>query len=217
MYNFADDNLLNTYFMKILKSDSNSLRSLSRVVSAVIVMAITAGMLFTSCDDDEKIWDIGGVSIPIRIVDEQGTNLLDPDVEGNWMDEKFYVAYNYDVYYVDWDHYNITSGENILQDSRAYMPIFDGLIAVHDKNMGVKEWNTTPRSCMLIFGAFSGDQNQFIEVDFMIPSINTVFHIAMTHTIEWKHDEPVLKTSYTLNGQPVKSSAVTIVLPRKSN
>lgn len=183
-----------------------------------LVVALATGVVFSSCDDDggEIIWDIGGVVIPIRILDDQGVNLLDPDVEGNWMDEAFSISYNDNLYTVDWDGDQRNVGEEGSPMSRAYLAVFEGLCAVNENVWRKCDWATSPNGHLLFIGEFPGDRDQMITVDLMVPGINTVFHIGMTHTIRWKNKEPVLNTYYTLNGQPVTTSAVTIILPHKT-
>ena len=41
--------------------------------------------------DDDMIWDISPVVASIQLVDEDGNNLLDPEVEGNWIGEPMWI------------------------------------------------------------------------------------------------------------------------------
>lgn len=97
-----------------------------KAVSIAMICSIT----YVSCDNNENedmvFGDFNPPNIDIMIVDEEGTNLLDPTVEGNWMDQPFQMTYLKDTYETSWIGDPIL---NIPPPSRLYVAYFHGLRA----------------------------------------------------------------------------------------
>lgn len=192
-------------------------KSLMITKTMSFVLAVFAStMLFSSCvegsgdSDDIVFWDIAGVGVDIRIVDEDGNNLLNPTVEGNWIGEGFGVAYKDELYTPTWKYVGEENG------SRKYFAKFYGLECLPVREWKDKGgWTKVPNEYYLSFGEFQGDQNQDVEFDFLVFERNCVDHIEMKHRIVWKNNEPHTSTEVTFNGKRVEGRTIEIVLPKR--
>lgn len=174
-----------------------------------LLLLLSVLMIFSSCGsdgpEDGVIWDIRPVGITIKLVDADGRNLLDPNVEGNWVNCPMMVGYNEKSYPAQW--------ELPEQDkaTRAIFPMFYGLIW-----SGVFPWQDS-KSNTLYFGEFSGESNEKVEVTFAIEDLNTVYEIVYDHKIEWKKHKPHFDDHIYLNGKRYDGSSVEIVLPPRED
>ncbi|MDE6650340.1 MAG: hypothetical protein K2K45_10475 [Muribaculaceae bacterium] len=159
---------------------------------------------------NDMIWDIGPTGINIRLIDEEGNNLLDQETEGNWVGEKMTIGFRDKSYSAIWtyDEY-----EEFVKnpDSRAIMPVFHGLFWT-----GVLPTVNQKGAC-LGFGEFDGASNQEMSLTFMIEQINTVFEFKFTHACEWINNEPKISNHITYNGKIIKGTILEIILPKNQN
>lgn len=175
-----------------------------KITSAILLSIL---MLSTLCscssdDSDDIIWDIYPAGITIRLVDSDGRNLLDPNVEGNWVGSPMHIEYEGQSYSAIWER------ESIPRETRAYMPYFYGLI-----------WDGVfypdESHYCLYFGEFAGDKSYNMKTTFAIEELNTVFEIEYIRKFEWKKNKPHSTNYIYLNGQKSEGSSVEIVLPRR--
>lgn len=92
------------------------------------ILFFTFIMLFSglqSCsdknDDDDIIWDYAPYILSMDVVDSEGRNLLDPEVDGNIIGEKIEMFY-------DDECYPVRFTEIPEMQSREYFPRFFGLV-----------------------------------------------------------------------------------------
>ena len=58
-------------------------------------------------DEEFVVWDISPTGVIIQLVDEAGNNLLDPEVNGNWVDEPMWMGWeNKEPHFDDHITYN---------------------------------------------------------------------------------------------------------------
>lgn len=175
------------------------MKQLSQILLSVSLLST---LLSCSSDnsDDLMIWDIYPTGITIRLVDADGRNLLDPDVEGNWVGCPMHIGYEDQAYSTIWDR------ESIPLETRACMPIFYGL--VWDGAFGGNADHYG-----LNFGQFDGAENHHIVTTFSIEELNTVYEIVYDRKFEWKKNEPHSTDYIYLNGKKSEGCTVKIVLP----
>lgn len=182
-----------------------------------LLAAIAGCACFSSCDEniadqDYIIYDFAGVGIDIELVDADGVNLLSPDTEGNWIGEDMSAKFDDKVYPVSWEHILFDTEKQ----SRMNVPTFYGLACLPKTKWNGTYWETLRNDNYLIFGDFSGHQNQHIDIVFGIEKLNTVWKIGLDYTLTWNNDKPQTTTTVKLNGKQVENGIVTIVLPRNT-
>ncbi len=150
--------------------------------------------------DDGDIWDISPTAVFIHIVDEEGNNLLDPTVVGNWIGEPMWMLYRDKAYDVAW------TKEEMSTPTRAIMPHFYGAV-----------WNGvwTDKHYSIRFGDFHGDSNRTYDLTFGITAINTVFEFEYSHRLLWEDKKPKFEDYITYKGKKIEGSTLTLVLPKK--
>lgn len=107
----------------------------------LMLSAVVAGILFTSCKKDVLYWDVPPLILYICVTDENGNNLLDPEVEGNITNEEITAIYGGKTFFKD-----VPSEKPKL---KYYLASFRGLYTDWRKELGV----------CLCFGEFFGDVN----------------------------------------------------------
>ncbi len=161
----------------------------------------------TSCKDDDGpeegvIWDIYPTDIYVELVDEAGNNLLDPNVEGNWVGEDLYITYKGETYTAAWD----------IQEehgSRMYLPEFYGLIWT-----GRYSWEQKPR---LAFGEFSGEGNYDMSLTFGVPALDASYDFQFKQHFYWKHHEPMSDNCIIFDGKEMNGCTLKLVFPPNPN
>lgn len=174
-----------------------------KLTSAILLSILMLASLF-SCSSDNSddfiIWDIYPAGISIRLVDSDGRNLLDPNVDGNWVGCPMHIQYEDQSYSAIWDR------ESLPRETRAYFPhfyglVWDGVFYPEEAHYG------------LYFGEFAGDRSYNMKTTFAIEELNTVFEIDYVRKFEWKKNKPHSTNYIYLNGQKSEGSSVEIVLP----
>lgn len=131
----------------------------------------------SACDDD-VIYDFAPYTLNINVVDKEGNNLLDPDIEGNITGETIVMDYDGQTYLMN----NIGNSypEMSTPVSRAYMPHFYGLVLTSING----PWHL---SFGEIDAAVSAEHNMVLR----IPSrgINKHFNVVISS----KHDDVTFK------------------------
>lgn len=182
---------------------------LSTFISHIFIgcIAIIGIVFVSSCDGPEKdmIWDISPVGIFIDLVDEDGNNLLDPNVEGNWVGCLMTIKYDEEDFPALWE---MPDRENL---TRYYMPMFYGFIWEGAFNRPNNNFYS------LYFGEFTGDQNHKIAVTFELEGHDSVYEIVYDHKFKWKHKEPHFDDHIYLNGKKHDGCSVEIVLPPRKD
>ena len=149
--------------------------------------------------DDDMIWDISPVVASIQLVDEDGNNLLDPEVEGNWIGEPMWIEWNDKAFDVVWKR------DDLQLPTKAILPLFYGAVWT-----GV--W--TDNKYRLCFGEFSGESSQNLKLTFGITAINTVYEFEYSHRLVWKNKEPHFDDHITYKGKQIEGNTLTLILPK---
>lgn len=150
--------------------------------------------------DDDVIWDIAPADIIIQLVDEEGNNLLDPKVEGNWIDEPMWVECRDEAYGVEWARQELTP------QTRAYLPHFYGA-----------QWSGiwSDKVYSIYIGEFDGASSQDLKLTFGITAINTVYEFEFYHRLVWKNKEPHFDEHITYNAKKIEGNTLTLILPKR--
>lgn len=170
------------------------------------LLVVAASMTCTtSCTEEEgdAIWDVAPAGIEIQLVDEEGNDLLNPSVEGNWVGEAMQISYDGESYDAIW------SREDIKPRSRYYLPMFIGLVwngALYDDN---KDYN-------LYFGEFEGTKNHDMHLTFSIAPINTIYEFEYTHDFSWNKNKPNSDNHIIYNGKKTEGSIIVLTVPRNT-
>ncbi len=152
-------------------------------------------------DNDDIIWDIVPSNVIIKLMDESSNNLLDPNVEGNWVGEELYLTFNGEIYPVDWE-YDGTYGE-----TRMILPYFTGLTWT-----GNLRWAET-KYYWLQFGEFSGEGKHDMSLSLTVPALNSQYDFKFTHELIWNKQEPHFNDHIIYDGKDYKGNTLTLVLP----
>lgn len=153
-------------------------------------------MGLTNCSDGPEpgvIWDIAPLNVQIRVVDEAGHDLLDPDREDSWADKNIKAIYNGRTFEKD---------SGVPVKTKAIYVEFTGLRTYSDPNGRVHG---------LIFGDFNGDsdyRNEEIILDWNDGSKKDT--IVFNHDFYWKKHEPKMTTVFYLNGVETESPIVIV-------
>lgn len=191
--------------------------SISKNWLKTVAIAMICSITYVSCDNNENedmvFGDFNPLNIDIMIVDEEGTNLLDPTVEGNWMDQPFQMTCLKDTYETSWIGDPIL---NIPPPSRLYVAYFHGLrceqISVFENNDRVYYEN----KYKLVFGEFQGDEHQDLSMTFHVPYIETTYNIKVEYRFYLENYYDAYHTTRIwVDGKEVDSRPIKIVLPRR--
>lgn len=175
------------------------------LLATTMIMAIGAcskndDMPDCNMPDNNVIWDIYPASVFVNIVDEEGNNLLDPTIEGNWIDEPMWIEYADKAFDVVW------TKEDLPFPSRAIMPHFYGAVW-----SGV--W--TDKNYSIYFGEFDGASSRTLNLTFGIIAINTVYKFEYSHSLIWENKKPHFDDHITYNGKQIEGNTLTLVLPKR--
>lgn len=152
----------------------------------------------TNCSDDpdgpdpDVIWDIYPFSIPIRVVDTSGNDLLDPDTEGSLADKGIKAIYK---------------GTEFVKDSGVPAKTK----ALNVQFTGLRSYKSTEGKYMLVFGDFNGDLdylNQEIILDWNDGSKQDT--IVFNHHFYWENHEPASTNVFSLNGVETEAPIVIV-------
>lgn len=175
---------------------------MKKIFGLLILVAYVLCM--TSCSEEgDVIWDVAPAGIEIQLVDEDGNDLLNPEVEGNWVGAAMQISYDGETYDAIW------SREDIKPRSRYYMPTFIGLVwngALYDDN---KDYN-------LYFGEFEGTENHDMHLTFSIDGMTTVYEFEYKHDFSWKKNEPNSDNHIIYNGKKIEGSTIVLTVPRNT-
>ena len=150
--------------------------------------------------DDYIIWDMAPVNVTINVVDNEGRNMLDPAVDGNWSNADFKVVFKGETY-------SVFVPED-KPESRYYLPTFVGL---YKYAKYVPDETSVPVS--LKFGEFDGEDDNDISIQFIVPEIDKSYEMNVkTKVIRSPKDREVIYEQW-LDGENVEGTNFTIVLP----
>lgn len=178
---------------------------------------VAAAMVACGDDDDNKddiIWDIAPYDVSIEIVDEDGTALLNPTVDGNWMEQPFSMTYNGKEYEADW---TVLYGAGNADMKSRYIPAyFYGLRCVNVWFWDGSHWYAKEDEYQLAFGEFPSDEDKDLSFEFYVPGREEPYRIAVEKRFWWNADnEPDGYKKVWLDGKEV-DFPITIVLPRRT-
>ena len=151
--------------------------------------------------DDDVIWDIYPAGVSIQLVDVEGNNLLDPEVEGNWVGEPMWIGWDDKRFDAIWD------SDDLQQPTRAILPRFHGIVWT-----GV--W--TDKQYYLNFGELDGASSHDLSLTLGITAINTVFDFEYSHRLVWKNKEPHFDDHITYNGEMIDGHTLTLEVPKNN-
>lgn len=174
---------------------------LMAVTMLTTVAACSDNDNYNDMPDDDIIWDIFPAGVSIQLVDEAGSNLLNPEVEGNLVGEPMRIGWDDKKFDVIWKR------DDIQQPTRYYMPHFYGTVWT-----GI--W--TNKEYYLYFGEFAGESSRDLKLTFDITNINTVYEFEYSHRIVWENKEPHFDDHITYNGKRIEGNKLTLVLPKNN-
>ncbi|MDE6480141.1 MAG: hypothetical protein K2L45_07695 [Muribaculaceae bacterium] len=169
--------------------------------------AVTMLMTVAACsdnnddmpDDDFVIWDIYPAGIRLNLVDEEGNNMLDPAVNGNWVGEPMWIETGDKVFDVLWKRNDLSN------QTRAYLPHFYGTVWT-----GI--W--TDKLYGLYFGELDGDSSHNLKMKFGITAINSVYEFEYSHRLVWENKEPHFDDHITYAGKRIDGDTLTLTVPK---
>ncbi len=172
-----------------------------------ILLLVVPILSLVSCDKDDDIkWDINPVNARIVILNEEGQNLLVPEVEGSLYLSDIKAEYKGKTYSASW------SASNNIKDQ---IDEFRGLYYFDSYSFADDEVNRDPESDCLKFGAFDGDEFQDIEFELSIPKVSEKYTIRLIHRFGWVNQEPKHETVVYLNGVLQPAETAYIVIPNE--
>lgn len=192
----------------------------------LVIMMIVSGLAFVSCSDDESddepdvIWDIAPFDIDIMVMDESGENLLNPMVEGNWMDAPFQMLCQGEEYDANWVNFISPGNRNQpWKESRACAPAqLWGLRCVEHTYWDGHHWTWHENEYLLAFGEFESTENHDLKMEFYVPGRTDPYKISVEHRFggyDLDSDEGYKRI--WIDGKEVGSMPIKIVLPRRDD
>ena len=154
---------------------------------------------------NDIIWDIAPSEVRIQLVDQNGNNLLNPNVEGNWVDEPIELSTSDESYAAVW------SRDELRPQSRAYMPKFLGLV------WGEVIKGSNDSGYYLYFGGFPGDSDYDMSLVLSIPGIDSKYKFEYKHDCDWKNNEPKISNHIIYNGKKIEGETIKLTVPYNSN
>lgn len=172
----------------------------------VYVFIMLSSISFVACsnnDDDDLIWDFAPVTIKIALLDEDGNNLLDESVEGNWVGEQMSLDFNGEISDAIW------SIEALRPNSRYYMPHMYGLVWSGLSNFEEIE----AKEYYLIYGELEGGQSYSASATFSIEKLNTVVEFELVNNVKWVKKKPVIDRYLNYQGKKIDDMTLTLTIP----
>lgn len=162
----------------------------------------------SSCQNNDIIYDISPVEVNIMLTDEEGQNMLSPDVEGSWYGSDISMTYDGEAYDAQW--------ENDLQSTtRYYLAIFHGLRCCQKFIEVDGQWKPDFSTNYLSFGEFQGEKNRDYDMTLRIEELDADYRIEVHNRCVWKNGKPKIDREIKLNGEPVTNSMLRITVPRR--
>ncbi len=182
----------------------------------------------TACgddNDDDILWDFVPYNATFIIEDAKGTNLLNANVKGNYLNEPFYIEFDGEVYPADWRYSQPagTNGDN-TPASRELPAIFRGFMCKPlSYREGDSHWVYDRNNYVLSFGEFDTTDNRDINFLLYVPGKEDPYKVKISTRFRWvSKNEPELSVTTWLNGKQVQDNyhlymqwpPIRIVLPR---
>lgn len=173
--------------------------ALKKLLSALLVFILLFS--FSSCGDEEMIYDFNPIELHISVIDEQGNSLLSEDFGNNIIGISITFTEVLDQYPVDWESYK--------KLSRYYLPHFYG--AMYQPAI---KWNGTQWAVSdeweIAFGELDGSESfdRTLKVDIL----GQEFELRVTNNVKWKRNKPKIKRHYYLNGKELEDNHFTLVV-----
>ena len=184
------------------------------------IIAIAIFATLCSCENKEPgpspdtLWDFVEYNVEIKITDESGTNLLNPTIEGGWMNEPFRMIYNGKEYETQWDFNENGVIEVPYPNSRASLISWYGLRRIKSLYWN-HSWEWHENEYLLAFGEFDPTEDKDIYAEFYVPNVEKPYKISVENRFRWTGvDECETTRRIWLNGKEIDGVPITIVLPR---
>lgn len=170
---------------------------MKRLTFITAVAALFAAAATSCADDpaDDPIWDFAPYDIVIRVCDSDGNSLLDPAANGTAVGEEMSMDYEDETYEVAWFNKSIYGSR--------YLPAF-----FH----GFRHGKDAKGQWCVTFGEFPRDATYAKQMTLHFGG--QAHEIALSNTIEWKHDEPFITTLLYCDGKECPDGTVTLTLTR---
>ena len=167
---------------------------------------IMCGVL-SSCKKDEEdvIWDYSPLAINIIVLDAEGHNILNPDVEGSLYGTAISVTYNDETYQTKW-----TSED---WNTRYLAPYFTGLTFKPGKVWEDGQSHPVGELNHLSFGEFESSHDVTMYLTLHIPTLDKEYEIECRHTFRWVNKEPHQEDKYFVDGVSTGSEYAVITVP----
>ena len=161
-------NMINIRFMGMIKQCFSMLM--------ITGISLVSAMTFVSCDDKEDIdegdwiWDFAPLNVEVKLVDEEGVNMLNPTVEGNWMGLPLSMTYDDKLYELNWDN-PLPDGFSPDSHGRAYLAHFYGLTYGRVNFWDGERRHWLENDYYLSFGEFNRDDNHDLLLELHVAGI----------------------------------------------
>ena len=169
----------------------------TNVLFSLLIGFVLCQALFSSCSENEEnpddiIWDFAPINFTLSVQDEQGNDLLNPQTEGNILNQDIKAIYQEKTYRMD---------ELAMPVTKAYMAILYGLRHVEAED---GRW-------LLRFGELQGERtydNETITLDW---GDGTSDVITFSSRLTWNSPEdPEFDRHFYLNGVKQESSSFVL-------
>lgn len=172
------------------------------MLASMLAVVVLAGCSSSDEPEEGVVWDISPVTVLVDVVDADGNDLLNPEVEGNIVDGAASVDYKGQTYPVSWrtPYYG-------YEGTRAYRATFQG--ALHhpvDRFKPVSAQNPW----ILEIGELAGDENYDVTMQLKISE--KTYSIRVVNEFSWKKHNPRIETTVYLDGVKQESERLHIAM-----
>lgn len=160
----------------------------------VYTLILLTGIFCSGCGDcgSGVIRDFATYDVRFFVTNAAGENLMDPEVEGNWLDRDIYIEYGNEIYRMNMDD----------SDTRANMPRWLGL------RTGSDYWGEEP--IMLRFGEF-GPTAHYQGTTFTIHwGDGTSDEVTFDLYITWKKCDPTVHKTLWFNDAKIPDESFNV-------
>lgn len=171
----------------------------------IILFAWLSTITLTSCDVfSEQEVDWMPVEVKLKVIDEQGTDLLDPENPNNMIDGTT-ITYKGQTYAASRERWDDWLWNNLLE-TRAILAQIHGLFLMRDDIIGL----STQKGFTLLFGDIDGAKDMDEDLVVTLPNGDTgIIHYHCSN-----HNERKLKCdrTWTFNGKKTDGKIFTFVV-----
>lgn len=167
---------------------------------------IMCGMLISCDKEDDVIWDWSPLTVKMIVQDEEGNNILNPDVEGSLYGSPISVTYNGETYDAKWEPED--------GNTRYLAPHFTGLTFRNGEIWEDGKYRPEVNLNHLSFGEFKVEHDVEMYLTLHIPTLGKEYEIECRHKFWWKKKEPHQEEEYFVDGVSTGDGYAVITIPK---